>query len=258
LRGVFANRGYYGTVRHNAKAVYQAYFGWYDANPAHLDPLPPEQAGAKYVELMGGSEAVLLHAREALDRGEYRWAATLLDHLVFAQPDNRAARELLASTYDQLGYQAESGPWRDVYLSGALELRRGAQEPAVSRAAAANLLRHMAPERFFLVMAVALNGPRADGKKMKLNFLFTDLGESYVLTTENAVLHYHRTKTPDPEANVTVRLTRDFLVRLLTGQAGLREMIFSDDLAVQGSRLDLLSFFRLLDRPDQSFAIVTP
>jgi alkyl sulfatase BDS1-like metallo-beta-lactamase superfamily hydrolase len=258
LRGVFANRGYYGTMRHNAKAVYQAHCSWYDTTPAHLDPLPPEQAAAKYVVLMGGSEAVLRHAREAFERGEYRWAATLLDHLVFAQPDNGAARELLASTYDQLGYQAESGPWRDVYLPGALELRRGAQQPAVSREAAANLLRHVAPERFFRVMATVVNGPRADGKSMKLNFVFTDLGESYVLTIENAVLHYHRSTAPDSEASVTVRLTRDFLVRVLTGQAGLREMIFSDDLAVEGNRLDLLSFFRLLDRPEQSFAIVTP
>jgi alkyl sulfatase BDS1-like metallo-beta-lactamase superfamily hydrolase len=258
LRDVFANRGYYGTMRHNAKAVYQAYFGWYDANPAHLDPLPPEQAGTKYVELMGGSEAVLLHAREAFERGEYRWAATLLDHLVFAQPDNQAAREVLAQVYEQLGYQAESGPWRDVYLSGALELRHGVQEPAVSRAAAANMLRHMAPERFFVVMAVALNGPRADGKNMKLNFVFTDLGQSYVLTLENAVLHHHKTAAPDPGASVTVRLTRDFLVHLITGQAGLREMIFSDELAVEGSRLDLLAFFRLLDRPNQTFPIVTP
>jgi len=119
LRAAFASRGYYGTVRHNAKGVYQDYFGWYDGNPAHLDPLPPVEAGRRIVDAMGGAEAVLGRAQHAFGRGEYRWAAMLLDHLVFADPDAARARELLAATYDQLGYVAESGPWRDAYLTGA-------------------------------------------------------------------------------------------------------------------------------------------
>jgi len=257
LRASFASRGYYGTVRHNAKAVYQQYFGWYDGNPAHLDPLPPAQAGAKYVEAMGGRDEVLRKGREAVARGDYRWAAMLLDHLVFAEPDDRDARELLARAYDQLGYQAESGPWRDVYLTGALELRQGVQGPGIEPAAIAGLLRHLPPTLFFASMAARLNGPKADGKQMTLNFVFTDLDESYVLTIENAVLH-HRRAAPDPSATATVKLTRDFLVRLATGQAGLREMLFSDDLHVDGSRMDVFTFFSLLDRPDGKFAIVTP
>ena len=257
LRPVFANRGYYGTVRHNAKAVYQAYFGWYDGNPAHLDPLPPAEAGARYVEAMGGAGEVLRKAREAFERGEYRWAATILDHLVFADPKNAEAHELLARTYDQLGYQAESGPWRDVYLTGALELRHGVQGTGLDLASVAGLLRHLPPDRFFVSLATRLNGPKADGKQMTINFIFTDLGESYVLTLENAVLHHHRAD-PDPHAGVTVRLTRDFLVRLVTGQAGLREMIFSDELDVDGSRLELLAFFTMLTWPDGAFPIVTP
>ena len=257
LRPVFANRGYYGTVRHNVKAVYQAYFGWYDANPAHLDPLPPEEAGRRYVAAMGGAEAVLRGAREAVDRGEYRWAVMLLDHLVFAEPGNRAARELLARCYDQLGYQAESGPWRDVYLTGAYELRHGPPEARVDLARAAGVLRQLPPDRFFESMAVRLDASKAEGKELALNFVFTDLGESYVLEVENAVLH-HRRAEPDPAAAATVRLTRDFLVRLATGRAGLRETIFSDDLEVEGSRLALLSFFSMLDRPDGRFPIITP
>jgi alkyl sulfatase BDS1-like metallo-beta-lactamase superfamily hydrolase len=257
LRTVFATRGYYGTVRHNAKAVYQAYLGWYDANPAHLDPLPPEQAGAKYVAAMGGGDAVLRHARAAFERGEYRWTTMLLDHLVFAEPENAAARELLARAYDQLGYQAESGPWRDAYLSGARELRHGVAESPGGLAAAAGMLRHLPAEQFFTLMAVNLNGPKADGKDLTMNFVFTDLGEAYVLTLTNAVLHHHR-REPDPGASVTVRLTRDFLVRLLVGEAGLRELVFSEELDVDGNRLDLLSFLMLLDRPGRAFPIVTP
>lgn len=257
MRTVFAIRGYYGTMRHNAKAVYQHYFGWYDANPANLDPLPPADAAARYVEAMGGAAEVLRRGEDAYARGEYRWAATLLDHLVFAQPENDSARELLARVYDQLGYQSEAGPWRDAYLTGAYELRHGMQGTPLDPASAGELLRHLPVERFFDAMAVRLDGPKADGKRIVLNFVFTDLGETHVLEVDNSVLWHHRREAA-ADAAATVKLTRDFLVRLATGRAGLREMIFSDDLEVEGSRLELLSFFSLLDRPDGRFAIVTP
>jgi alkyl sulfatase BDS1-like metallo-beta-lactamase superfamily hydrolase len=257
LQKVFSVRGYYGTVRHNAKAVYQNYFGWYDGNPANLDPLPPVEAGRHYVEAMGGTAAVLSRARESFERGEYRWTATLVDHLVFAEPDNAEAKELLARAYDQLGYQAESGPWRDVYLTGAYELRHGPQPPPLPPASAIELLRHLAPARFFDAMASRVIGPKADGADLTINFVFTDLGETHVVRLSNAVLH-HWQRGADPNASATVKLTRDLLVRISAGQAGLREMIFSDDLAIEGSRLDVLSFFSMLDRPDGKFAIVTP
>jgi alkyl sulfatase BDS1-like metallo-beta-lactamase superfamily hydrolase len=257
LRPVFANRGYYGTVRHNAKAVYQFYFGWYDANPANLNPLPPAEEGAKYVAAMGGSAKVLEHGRAAYDAGEYRWAATLLNHLVFAEPDNHEAKSLLASVYDQLGYQAESGPWRDVYLTGAYELRHGAQGSALSIESAANMLRHTPIDRFFASMAARLNGPEAEGKDTRINFVFTDAGESWVAWLENSVLHYRRTP-PDPDADATIKLTRDFLIRSAIGQTGLRELIFSKEFDIDGSRLAVLAFFSVLDRPDGKFAIVTP
>ena len=253
----FANRGYYGTVRHNAKAVYQMYFGWYDGNPANLDPLPPVELGAKYVEAMGGAVAVKVKAREAFARGEYRWVATLLDHLVFSNPDDAEARELLARTYDQLGYVAESGPWRSVYLTGAYELRHGPPTQAAGVASALGLLRQVPMESFFTAMATRINGPKAAEKAMTLNFIFTDLDETHVLSLENGVLH-HAKRDADPQAEVTVKLTRDFFLRLTTGQAGLREMVFSDDMNVEGSRLQLLSFFSLLERPDGLFPIVTP
>jgi alkyl sulfatase BDS1-like metallo-beta-lactamase superfamily hydrolase len=183
--------------------------------------------------------------------------ATLLDHLVFAEPDDDEARELLARAYDQLGYQAESGPWRDIYLSGAYELRHGVKSTALDLTSALGLLRFVPIDRFFTSMAARVDGQRAAGKRLTLNFIFTDLDESYVLELENSVLNHAR-RDPDPEATATVRLTREFLLRLVTQQAGLRDMLFSDELSVEGSRLDLLSFFSLLDQPDGSFPIVTP
>jgi alkyl sulfatase BDS1-like metallo-beta-lactamase superfamily hydrolase len=255
----FANRGYYGTLRHNAKAVYQFYFGWYDGNPANLDPLPPVELGAKYVEAMGGAAAVKEKARAALERGDYRWAATLLDHLVFAGPDDAGAKELLARAYDQLGYQAESGVWRSVYLTGAHELRHGAPttDPRDNRFAA-DIMARIPLELFFAAMATRLNGPRAAAEEpVTLNFVFTDVGETHVLNLENAVLH-HWQREADPNAAATVRLTRPLFLRLGSGDVGLRDFVFSDELDVDGSRTALLSFFGLLDRPDPSFAIVTP
>jgi len=257
LRTRFGTRDYYGTVRHNAKAVYQAYFGWYDANPANLDPLPPAEAGARYVAAMGGAGKVLALAQAAHDEGDDRWAATLLDHLVFAEPANAPAKELLARVYEQLGYQAESGPWRDVYLTGALELRSGVQGSAVDPRRALGLLRGTPVERFLDSMTVRIDGPAADGKRFKFNFVFTDVGETHVLELENAVLH-HRRAGPAADADATVRLTRELLLRLGIGDAGLKDLVMSDELEVEGSRLKLLSFLSLLDRPDGRFPIVTP
>lgn len=258
LSAQFANRGYYGTLRHNAKAVYQFYFGWYDANPANLDPLPPEALGERYVEAMGGAAAVKSKARAAIAAGDYRWAATLLDNLVFADPDDRETKELLASVYDQLGYQAESGVWRSAYLTGAHELRHGSTVAAPGRKSGAAILEHIPVDLFFSSMATHLNGPRAAQEEpFSINFTFTDLDENHVLQLENAVLH-HRKDAPDPSAVATVRLTRPFFLRMVTGDAGIRDMVFSDEIAVEGSRSALLGFFGLLDKPDGNFPIVTP
>ncbi|MGB5104024.1 MAG: alkyl sulfatase dimerization domain-containing protein [Steroidobacteraceae bacterium] len=257
LRTRFANRGYYGTVRHDSKAVYQAYFGWYDGNPANLDPLPPADAGARYVEAMGGAEAVLRKARAAHEAGDDRWAATLLNHLVFTEPGHEAAQALLAETYDQLGYRAESGPWRDAYLTAAHEMRNGIQGTAIDPRRAVDLLGNTPVERFLDSMAVRLDGPAADGKSMTFNFVFTDVGETHVVELGNAVLR-HRRAEPLADADATVRLTRELLVRLGTGEAGLKDVVMSDALEVEGSRLKLLAFLSLLDRPDGQFAIVTP
>jgi alkyl sulfatase BDS1-like metallo-beta-lactamase superfamily hydrolase len=257
LRSTFSSRGYYGTVSHNSRAVYDWYFGWFDANPANLNPLPPDEAGKRYVEAMGGIEATVEKARAAYDAGDYRWAATVLDHAVFAAPGDAAAKELLARTYEQLGYRAEAGPWRDFYLSGAHELRHGPAGTPVDLARSTGLLANVPTERFLDAIATRLDGSAADGKLLKVNLVFTDVGESFVLTVENAVLHHER-RDSDPGADATLRLTKALFFRILAKQAGLREMIFSDELDVDGSRLALLSFFSLLETPNEKFAIVTP
>jgi alkyl sulfatase BDS1-like metallo-beta-lactamase superfamily hydrolase len=257
LRTSFPNRGYYGTVKHNAKAVYQRYFGWYDGNPANLDPLPPVQAGQRYVKLAGGPAKLLDNAQAAYDAGEYRWVAEVVNHLVFAEPDNQDARDLLARAYDQLGYQAESGPWRDVYLTGAFELRHGGPDKGINLASAMGMIKHAPLERFLDAMAARLNAPKAEGKQMTINLVITDTDTTHVLELKNSVLrHYER--DADPDANVTLKITHELFLRMLTGTAGLKDTLFSDELKVEGSRLDLVGFFRLFDKPDGKFNIVTP
>ncbi len=258
LRNTWSSRGYYGTLKHNSKAVYQHYFGWYDGNPANLDPLPPVQAGERYVDLAGGADSMLEKAREAFAEGEYRWVAEMLNHLVFADPDNDDAKALLAEAYDQLGYQSESGPWRDVYLSGAFELRHGGPKKGFSLATARDMIGYIPMPRFLDAMAARLNGPDAAGKHMNVNLVITDLDETYLLTLNNSVMHYRRLPEPDPEADATLKLTHDLYLKMAIGTAGLRDTLFSGDLDIDGSRLDLLRFFSLFEKPTGDFNIVTP
>jgi alkyl sulfatase BDS1-like metallo-beta-lactamase superfamily hydrolase len=257
LQRGFSNRGYYGTVRHNARAVYQGYFGWYDGNPANLNPLPPAAAGVHYVAAMGGALRVLETAQQAFAQGEYRWVAQLLNHLVFAQPDNLDARALLARTYDQLGYQAESGPWRDVYLSGAYELRHGKAGRGRDLSAGRDLVKHAPRSNFLDAMAAQVNGPRAEGVEMTINLNFTDLGENYVLRLKNSVLHHYQGPA-DVSANATLNISHDLFLDLALGTADLTTLLFSDELSVSGSKLDLARFFSLQDKPEGVFSIVTP
>lgn len=251
----FYNRGYYGTVRHNAKAVYQFYFGWYDSNPAHLNPLPASVSASRYVDAMGGMTAVLQKAQAAFADGDYRWAAELLNHAVYSDPDHAEAREWLARCYDQLGYQAESGPWRDEYLSGALELRKGIQRGGLSPDRNGILAQIPLPQ-YFNAIATLLNGPKAADTRLTANFNFTDVNEQYVVWIENAVLH-HRTGQA-VEADFTLHLTRELWVKLIGREAGLQDLLGNEDLQLEGSKLSLLELLGLLQGPDEAFPIVTP
>ncbi len=253
----FYNRDYYGTLRHNSKAVYQRYFGWYTGNPADLDPLPETEAAKRYVDYMGGSAAVLERAQNSLDEGDYRWVAEVLNHVVFAEPDNDAAKEMLAEAYRQLAYRAEAGPWRDVYLTGAFELQFGAPEQGIDLSNALPLLEQTPVIQFLRAMSVRLKAEDAHGKEMKINIVFTDLGRSYVLHLKNSVLHY-REGAPVRDANATLRITHPMFLKLIIGDVGLKDLVFSDDLSIDGSKIDVGKFFALLDKPEGNFPIVTP
>jgi alkyl sulfatase BDS1-like metallo-beta-lactamase superfamily hydrolase len=257
LRTTFSNRGYYGTLQHNAKAVYTYYFGWYDGNPATLNPLPPEDSGKRYVKYMGGADAMLKNAQVSFDEGDYRWVAEVLNHLVFAEPENEKAKELLAKAYDQLGYQSESGPWRDVYLSAAKELRHGTPAAQSRMGAAIDMMRHIPIPKFFDAMCVRLDGAKADGKNMVVNMTFTDKQETYVLTLENSTLH-HKKSDPNPRANATLTLPYELFLKIFSGQMTMPDAVATGDVNLDGNLDELVEFFGLLTQPQGFFNIVTP
>ncbi len=257
LAGNFHLRGYYGTLSHNSKAVYQYYFGWYQGNPAQLNPLPPEQSSLRYVEFMGGAEAILKKASQSMQRGEYRWVAEVLNHLVFAQPDNGSAKQMLAEAYQQLGYQSESGPWRDIYLSGALELLSGTPDQHYDPVFAKAFVQQVPLMQFMKALSVRLDGEKAEGERLVLNVLFTDQQKNFVLTVRNSVMHYKESPAA-ANADVSIALSKNLFVDILLGQAGIQQLLTTDDLAVEGSVLKLLKFFSLLGESNDNFNIVTP
>ena len=253
----WCNRGYYGTVNHNAKAVYQRYLGWFDGNPAHLHPLPPEAAGRKYVEFMGGADAVVDKARASVAAGEYRWAAEVLSHVVFAEPSHQGARALAADALEQLGYQAESSVWRNFYLSGAQELRHGVPQRPTRRGFAPDMAAAMTAAMFFDFLAVRLNGPKAAGRRIELNFHFTDTGEQFALSLRRALLvaepgarHAH--------AAAEITCPRRLLYGIAGGVIDMREAIADGKLQVSGDPAALAELLSLMDVFDPWFGIATP
>ena len=258
LNSEFFARGYYGTLRHNSRAVYQFYFGWYDGNPVNLNPLPPEETAVRYIEAMGGEAVVMELAKEAVDNGEYRWAAEILNHVVFASESGDAKR-MLAYVYRQLGYQSESGPWRDNYLTGAKELLDSEMQSGVNVKQARGLLEQTPVHLFFDAMAAQFNGPDAEGVDISIAVRFTDLGENYLLWIENSVLHHRRIDDSLPEdLNSTIDITHGLFLDIILGEADFVTILSSDEVQFSGSRLDLLKFFSLQDRQTEAFSIVTP
>jgi alkyl sulfatase BDS1-like metallo-beta-lactamase superfamily hydrolase len=250
------NRGYYGTLRHNSRAVYQRYMGWYDGNPSDLNDLPPEPAARKYVEYMGGEAAVMDRARADFAKGEYRWVATALKHVVFANPASAEGKRLLADAYEQLGYQAESGPWRSVYLQGAFELRNGTPKAGGLSAASPDIVAAMPPEMLFDYMAVRLNGPKAAGKRLAINIDFTDLNRQYALVLENAVLHHAAKPSARPDATLTI--AKKTLTRVQLKQLTMEQALASGEARLDGRREAIGELMALLDDFPFWFNIVTP
>jgi len=257
LASYFGARGYYGDMRHNVKAVYQNYLGFYDGNPANLNPLPPQESARCYMELIGGADKAIAAAKAAFDKGDYRWAAELLNHVVFAAPENKEARALLARTHEQMAYQSESAIWRNSYLMAARELRHGVPKKGYDRSKSIDIMENTPMEYFLKAMAASLNGPDAEEKNWKINLLFSDTGQSFVLWIENAVLH-HRAAKPAADANATLMLTRPLFLKMLIGKAGVKDTLFSDELKISGSKTDLIRFFSLFDKTSAAFPIVTP
>ena len=257
LEGAWHTRGYYGHYRHNAKAIYQHYLGWYDGNPANLDPLPPVETGRKMLEYMGGAAAVVARARTDFDKGEFRFVAQALSHAVFAEPGNMDARALLADAYEQLGYLAESATWRNAYLFAAHELRLGMPVVPARSPVSPDTMMALKTGQFFDFLAVRLNGPKAEGRRMVINWHFTDTNERIVLNLENSALT-HTAGAPDPAADAGLTLTRATLDQVTQRKTTFPEAIQAGHVKIAGNGQKLIELFGLLDEFQRMFELVEP
>jgi alkyl sulfatase BDS1-like metallo-beta-lactamase superfamily hydrolase len=255
----FFNRGYYGTLSHNAKAVYQRYLGWFDGNPAHLNPHPPIEAAKRYVSFMGGAESVLDRARASFAEGDYRWVVEVVNHVVFAEPENEPARLLQADALEQLGYQSESGPWRDFYLSGAMELRSSGTvlKGLAGNALGSGIVASMTPELLLDLIGVRLNGPRSADFAIEVELVVADRGdERWSFGVRNGVLHARRNARGNGSVGV-ISSVAAFAV-FATGSKGFDELIAREDFEVTGDVERLRELVGNLDEFEFGFEIVLP
>ncbi|WP_256985580.1 alkyl/aryl-sulfatase [Bordetella genomosp. 1] len=253
----FSNRGYYGSLNHNVRATYVLYLGWFNGNPATLHTLPVQEASKRYVEMMGGTDALLQKAREYYKKGDYRWVAEVVNYAVFADPQNQTAKNLQADALEQMGYQAESGPWRNFYLTGAKELREGVQKLPVPDTASPDTVRAMTLDMLFDYFGVRLNREKAAGKHVVLNLDFTDTNQKYTLEMVNSVINHTEGKpAKDPTASVT--LTRETLNRMMLRETNLNDAISKGDVKVTGDQQQITEMFAALDNFEFWWNIVTP
>ncbi len=257
LDKAFWNRGYYGTLKHNSRAVYQFYLGWYDANPANLDRLPPEEVAHRYVDAIGGMDRLMQVADLAYREGDYRWAAELLSHAVFAQPESGSAKELLANSFEQLGYQSESGPWRNFYLSGAKELRLGVAKSAAVNTVTADMIGAMSLESLFDLIAIRLNPELSEGQIFTINFVFTDSDLKATLALENSVLN-HSIGVHSSEQDLLLVLSSSIFKQIVLGLSDINDSVEKGEVERQGDVSVLANLFSMLDKFDTKFNIVTP
>lgn len=256
LENNWATRGYYGTLRHNSRAVYQRYMGWYNGNPSDLNNLPQEMVAKKYMAFMGGEAEVIKKAQKAFNRGEYRWVAEVMKHAVFANSKSTKAKELLADTLEQLGYQAESGPWRSIYLQGAYELRNGVPSSGGTKGATPDTIRAMSPAMLFDYLAVHLNSEKASGKVFSININLTDIGEHHTLTVENAVLNH--TQKQIKKADVSLSMTMTTLTSIQLNELTFDSAIKKSKIKLIGDKSVFDEFLTMFDEFDFWFNIVTP
>jgi len=250
-------RGYYGDLIHNVKAVYQRYLSWYDGNPARLNPHPPVDVAKRYVDVAGGADALLVKARVAFDNGDYRWVAELVNHLVFAEPTNVAARNLQADALEQLGYQTESSTFRNAYLTGAHELRHGVPNLGDARARGKGMIRAMNIEQMFDTIAVRLMSENVGGLKVIINWHFTDIDEHWVLELSHRTLHATPNKVA-PNANATITIARTLMLSIMNQETTFVDQLQAGTITIDGDVAALLTIFGNLDLFLPGFAIVEP
>jgi alkyl sulfatase BDS1-like metallo-beta-lactamase superfamily hydrolase len=253
----FGSRGYYGTVNHDMKAVYQRYFGWWDGNPANFNPLPPEQSAPKYVALAGGADKLLAAGKEAIKAGDYRWAAELLNKLVFAQPANTDARAALASAYDQMGYQAESGAWRNYYLAAAATLRGTAIQSQSGNGQSRSFVSAIPTAVFFDALATRFDAAKGSALKGTFQFILPDSKEAVAIVVGGGV-EVPRYGMTDPAPTATITIDRGTLDDVMLGQAQFPALMQSGAIRIDGDRMAFLSWFALHPPADPRFNVVVP
>ena len=252
----FACRGYYGTLKHNVKAVYQFYLGWWDGNPANMDQLPPSESGAHWVRAMGGADKMIAEGQRAFDAGETRWAAEVLNKLVMAEPENVAAKSLLADVYEQLGYQSEAGTWRGLYLTGAQELRSGVAMQGGPNTASVDMLMNMGVEMLLDLLCVKFNASKLTGPAVSVAFEFTDRDEQVTLQVRNGVLTHTKHRS-DKAADVKFALTESAFFRLIGKMASAETLIEEGVLRLEGDPSKFIQLAGALDDFAPNFPIVT-
>jgi alkyl sulfatase BDS1-like metallo-beta-lactamase superfamily hydrolase len=250
------NRGYYDSVSHDSKGVYQRYMGWYTSHPADLDPLPPVSAAKKYVEYMGGAQAIMTRAKKDMAAGNYRWAAQVMKQVVFADPKNNQARYLQADALEQLGYQAENPTWRNEYLMGAWELRHGTPKLLSVNTASIDMINAMEPELILDFLGVRLNGPAANNKSMVINWILPD-GTGYGISLKHSVLIYNRNKLAT-KPDVVLNCSKSQFVRLFSENLPLDKLVDGKNIRAEGKIEKLGELKALLDTFPGMFNIVTP
>ena len=256
LAAQWHTHGYYGSVSHNVKAIYQRYLGWYDGNPAHLWQHPPVATAERYVSAMGGSDAAVAVARTAIDDGDLRWAVEVLNHVLFADEHHTEARALQADAFEQLAFGSENGTWRNVFLSGATELRDGVfGTPAAT--GAPDLLAALSVEQILSSVAIRIDGPKAWNEHLVLSFVITDLDEAYVFELRNGTANHRSTTAPAP-GSTTLTLARRTLIGLMTGRVDLPGALADGTITIDGDPADLGRLVAVLATTDRNFPIVTP
>lgn len=258
LNKEFYNRDYYGTVSHNAKAQYQLYFGWFDGNPSNLNPLPPSDAAKKYVQFMGGADQVIKKSLTSYNKGEYRWVSEVMKQLVFAEPTNQQARFLLADAYEQLGYQAESGPWRNFYLSGANELRVGVNAIEMGGTSSPDMIRGMSTELYFNFLGMQFKGTENGDLKYNFNIDLTDTKEKVAIIVSNGAVMPRVGEFVKKDVTSTIHVKRSDLDKVSLGEAKFEDLVKNGDLKINGDQEAFFNFLSKLDVFEFWFNIIEP